>query len=77
MLAIASPRIRADIVEASEFPSLAQQYGVYAVPKTIINETNEVTGAVPEVEFVKAIVAAVTPAGATPAGVPQGDPASP
>ena len=60
-LAIASPRVRADIVEASEFPSLAQQYAVYQVPKTIINGTAEVLGAVPEAKFVEAIASAVTP----------------
>jgi len=53
--------VRADIVEASEFPTLAQQYNVYAVPKTVINETREVTGAVPEPEFVKAVADAVAP----------------
>jgi predicted DsbA family dithiol-disulfide isomerase len=60
-LAVASPRVRADIVEASEFPALAQQYNVYAVPKTVINETHEVVGAVPEPQFVQAVVGAVTP----------------
>jgi len=60
-LAITSPRVRADIVEASEFPALAQQYGVYAVPKTIINDTHEVLGAVPEADFVKAVVEAAGP----------------
>lgn len=60
-LAIASPRIRADIVEASEFPSLAQKYNVYAVPKTVINETQEVVGAVPEPRLMEAVVMAVAP----------------
>lgn len=54
--------MRADIVEAGEFPALAQQYGVYAVPKTVINETHEIVGAVPEAELVKALAAAVPPA---------------
>lgn len=53
--------MRADIVEAGEFPVLVQQYGVYAVPKTIINETREVLGAVPEADFVKAVVEAAGP----------------
>ena len=53
--------MRADIVEAGEFPALAQRYAVYAVPKTVINETNEVTGAVPEADLVQAIVGAVAP----------------
>jgi predicted DsbA family dithiol-disulfide isomerase len=60
-LAVASPRVRADIVEASEFPALAQQYNVYAVPKTVINEAHEVVGAVPEPQLVQAVVGAVTP----------------
>lgn len=51
--------MRADIIEASEFPVLAERYNVYAVPKTVINETREVTGAVPEPAFVKAVVEAV------------------
>jgi len=54
--------VRADIVEASEFPALAQQYNVYAVPKTVINETQEIVGALPEPDFVRAVVAAVGPA---------------
>jgi len=53
--------VRADIVEASEFPDLARKYSVYAVPKTVINETQEVLGAVPESTFVQAVVAAVSP----------------
>jgi predicted DsbA family dithiol-disulfide isomerase len=39
-------------VEASEFPDLAQRFGVYAVPKTVINETTEFVGAQPEAAFV-------------------------
>ncbi len=58
--------MRADIIEATEFPSLAQQYAVYAVPKTVINETKEVLGAVPEPEFVRAVLEATAPLG--PAG---------
>lgn len=45
-------------MEASEFPALAQHYAVYAVPKTVINETQEVMGAVPESEMVRAVLAA-------------------
>lgn len=44
--------MRADIVEASEFPDLAQRFSVYAVPKTVINETTEFVGAQPEAAFV-------------------------
>ena len=49
---MASPKVRADIIEASEFPSLARQYNVYAVPKIVINEATEFVGAQPEPRFV-------------------------
>lgn len=51
--------MRVDIWEASEFPDLAQRYAVYAVPKTVVNETGEILGAVSEADFVKAVVEAV------------------
>jgi predicted DsbA family dithiol-disulfide isomerase len=44
--------VRADVVEASEFPELAHQFGVYAVPKIVINDTTEFVGAQPEPVFV-------------------------
>jgi len=47
-LAIASEFVRADMIEAQEFPELAQQYGVFGVPRTVINETTHVEGALPE-----------------------------
>lgn len=47
-LALASEYIRADMVEATEFPHLANKYRVYGVPRTVINETIHIEGAVPE-----------------------------
>jgi len=47
-LAIASPLIRADMVEAMEFPHLAVKYQVMGVPRTVINETMHIEGAAPE-----------------------------
>ena len=47
-LAIASPLIRADMVEAMEFPQLAVRYQVMGVPRTVINETVHIEGAAPE-----------------------------
>lgn len=47
-LAMASRWITADMVEASEFPHLANKYHVYGVPRTIINEVIHVEGASPE-----------------------------
>ncbi len=54
-MAIANSRIVADVVEVSEFPDLAQRYMVRGVPKTVINETVEFLGNVPEATFVEYI----------------------
>jgi hypothetical protein len=51
-MALASPRIVAYAVEATEFPDLAQRYQVNAVPKTIVDDRVEILGALPEDEFV-------------------------
>jgi predicted DsbA family dithiol-disulfide isomerase len=47
-LALASEWIQADMVEASEFPHLANKYQVYGVPRTVINEVIHLEGAYPE-----------------------------
>lgn len=47
-MAIASERVRADMVEAIEFPHLAHKYNVYGVPRTVINEETHLEGAAPE-----------------------------
>jgi glutaredoxin-like protein len=47
-MAIESDLIRADMVEAIEFPHLANRYAVYGVPRTVINEKAHQEGAVPE-----------------------------
>lgn len=36
------------MVEASEFPHLANKYQVYGVPRTVINEVVHLEGAYPE-----------------------------
>ncbi|MBC7235372.1 MAG: thioredoxin family protein [Chloroflexi bacterium] len=58
-LAIASERIKADMVEAVEFPQLAIKYGVQGVPKTVINESVAVEGAAPEPLLVARILDAL------------------
>jgi hypothetical protein len=63
-LAIASPWIRGDCVEANEFPDLAQRYMVMAVPKTVVNDRVSFEGAVSEADFVDAVLQAVDGAGA-------------
>jgi predicted DsbA family dithiol-disulfide isomerase len=54
-MAIEFPNVKADIVEASEFPELSSRYQVSAVPKTIINDRVEFVGAIPEEGFLAAI----------------------
>jgi hypothetical protein len=54
----ASPRVRGDVVEASEFPELSRKYGVRAVPKSVINEEEEVLGSVPEHHLLQAVLKA-------------------
>lgn len=58
-MAMESPQIRADMIEANEFAELSNKYGVYGVPKTVINEVEEVEGAVPEATFLSHVLAAV------------------
>jgi predicted DsbA family dithiol-disulfide isomerase len=57
-MAVESDLVTADLVEVTEFPQLAQRYRVRAVPRTVVNETTSIEGALPEAEFVKAVVAA-------------------
>jgi glutaredoxin-like protein len=47
-MAMESDLVTADMVEATEFPHLAQKYQVMGVPRTVINETVFQEGAAPE-----------------------------
>jgi hypothetical protein len=57
-MAVESSKVTADVIEASEFPELIQRYGVRGVPKTMINATEGLEGAVPEPAFVGRVMAA-------------------
>jgi len=50
--------VRADVVEASEFPHLVVKYNVFGVPKTVVNEVVEFEGAVPEPIFLEQVMKA-------------------
>jgi hypothetical protein len=58
-MAIASPRVTAECIEANEFPELSQRYQVMAVPKVVINDTVQFEGALPERDFLGAVLQAV------------------
>ena len=55
-MAFESPQVTATCVEATEFMDLSRKYRVTGVPKTIVNGTIEILGAVPEDTFVNAVV---------------------
>jgi glutaredoxin-like protein len=57
-LAIESPFIRASCVEATEFMELSRKFRVTGVPKTVVNESIEILGALPEDQFVRTVVGA-------------------
>jgi glutaredoxin-like protein len=48
--------IRATCVEATEFMDLSRQYRVTGVPKTVVNDSIEILGAVPEEVFVRTVL---------------------
>ena len=47
------------MIEAAEFPHLVNRYWVMGVPKTIINETVSIEGAVPEEKILSEIMKAL------------------
>lgn len=52
-LAIESDLISAHMVEVVEFPYLGNKYQVMGVPRTVIDETIHIEGAVPEPMLMK------------------------
>ena len=57
-LAVESPMITASCVEATEFMDLSRKFRVTGVPKTIVNGSIEILGALPEDQFVRTVVGA-------------------
>jgi len=55
-LAIESDFVRADVIDSSEFPQLAQKYSVMGVPKIVINEKVEFVGAFSEDLFAEHVL---------------------
>jgi glutaredoxin-like protein len=49
--AFESEMVKADVINAQEFPQLAQRFNVFAVPKTVVNNTIHFEGALPEDRF--------------------------
>ncbi len=60
-MAYANPNITAVAVDAQEFMDLSRRYRVTGVPKTIVNETGEIMGGLPEADFVAAALQQADP----------------
>jgi predicted DsbA family dithiol-disulfide isomerase len=58
-LALASPRIQARGIEASEFAVDADRHGVHAVPAIVVDDRYAWAGSVPEAAFVDRVLAAL------------------
>jgi len=58
-MAVASDLVRAFAIEATEFPDLSRAYRVMTVPKIVINERVQFEGALPEPQFLAAVLEAV------------------
>jgi protein-disulfide isomerase len=55
-MAFLNPHITASTVVATEFYELARQFRVTGVPKTVVNGSIEVVGALPEPDYVRAVL---------------------
>jgi hypothetical protein len=53
-MAYVNATITASSIEATEFMDLTRRFRVTGVPKTIVNDTVEIMGALPEGMFVRA-----------------------
>jgi glutaredoxin-like protein len=59
-MAIENPEhVKADAIEASEFPHLADKYKIDAVPTVVINDKVQFEGALPEEAFAEQVIRAV------------------
>ena len=59
-MAMESPLVQAEMVEATEFPELSSKHGVSGVPQTTINDgAGNVVGAVPELQLFAEILRSI------------------
>ena len=57
-MAMASDLVRAEVIDAEEFPDLSKRYNVSGVPKTLLNYQTEFLGAAPEPFFLEKVLGA-------------------
>ncbi len=58
-LALLNENIKADMIEATEFPHLANKYNVRGVPRIVINEDYHFEGALPVEQYLEEVLNAV------------------
>jgi hypothetical protein len=75
-MALVSPLVHARTIEAGEFPDLSRRFGVQGVPRTVVNEQGAFVGALPEAQFVGAVLelAGVPANGSEPGPEPEPEP---
>jgi hypothetical protein len=71
--ALESDMVTASVVDAGEFPVLANLYSVMAVPKTVVNRTHQFEGAMPEEKFLEEVLRGAGVVGPAPATTPRVD----
>jgi glutaredoxin-like protein len=76
-MALESPRISTEVIEAAEFPELSQRYQVRAVPTTIIDEKMSLAGTVPDDLLIDTIEQAIESSPLTATAAPETGPVTP
>jgi len=77
-MALESPRISAEVIEANEFPELSQRHQVRAVPTTVIDDKMSFSGAVPDDVLVDIMERVIQPSPLTEATLaPETGPVTP
>jgi predicted DsbA family dithiol-disulfide isomerase len=70
-MAFENPNITAVAVEATEFPDLARRFRVSAVPKTVVNGSGEILGALPPDAFIQQVIDLTSAAAEQPEQQPK------
>jgi glutaredoxin-like protein len=77
-VALESPRITTEVIEANEFPELSQRYQLRGVPTTVIDDKMSFAGAVPDDLLLDTIERAIQPSPLTePTAPPETGPVTP
>jgi glutaredoxin-like protein len=77
-MALQSPRISAEVIEAGEFPELSQRHQVRAVPTTVIDDKMSFSGAVSDQVLMDIVEQTIQPTPLTKAtAVPETGPVTP